>query len=467
MILIGELLFYTLIILLPINIGKHFTISSSYIRGVLVDYYILTIYLTDLILILLGLILLTDLIIIKNIDFRKTFTDILKPPRSLFGIFLKSNHLVVLALFLLMVWSFLTLFTATEKTLAFYRIVRFFGGGVIFLWVLLKVNLKKDFNKIIWALLLGAVIQGIISIFQFYRDGHLFGYYFLGETSFNTFTAGVSKISLFGVQHVRSYGTFPHPNILGAYLSIAISWLLYKISSQKSSKVLVLCFLVLAGGVFVSFSRVAWVITLLGLIVSYIFINKDSFRQVKKLVVILLLLIFPFHIFLFGSLNYQSSLSRRDELVDISFKMIESSPVFGVGFGNFIRRMDDFGIVSGWIRFLQPVHNIYLLYFSETGFPGFLMFVFPLIYLGWLGLRRFWSLYKAPSYIEATGPSTATLGLLVKKKEEDNRRIVFFITLSYFQLLLFGLFDHFLVTLPQGVLLFWLITALEFCVLYF
>ncbi len=51
--LVSELVFYTLLILLPVNLGAHFSADFSYIHGVLVDYYIPTVYLTDLLVIFL------------------------------------------------------------------------------------------------------------------------------------------------------------------------------------------------------------------------------------------------------------------------------------------------------------------------------------------------------------------------------------------------------------------------------
>ena len=47
------LLFYLILFLLPANLAKHFPVASSYVSGILVDYLIPTVYLTDILIIIL------------------------------------------------------------------------------------------------------------------------------------------------------------------------------------------------------------------------------------------------------------------------------------------------------------------------------------------------------------------------------------------------------------------------------
>ena len=45
---LDKLVFYLLIIFLPINLGKHFEILDSYVWGFLSDYLIPTVYVQDI-----------------------------------------------------------------------------------------------------------------------------------------------------------------------------------------------------------------------------------------------------------------------------------------------------------------------------------------------------------------------------------------------------------------------------------
>ena len=118
-----------------------------------------------------------------------------------------------------------------------------------------------------------------------------------------------------------------------------------------------------------------------------------------------------------------SSWTRRISLNNIAFKMWLSSPVFGVGLNNFVPRMEEFGRVIANYRFLQPVHNIYLLVLSETGLVGL------------IGL-------------------TSLMGLIIKKLWEKRKEKYIASLLHCFIVILFlGSFDHYFLTIQQGMLL--------------
>jgi O-antigen ligase len=108
--------------------------------------------------------------------------------------------------------------------------------------------------------------------------------------------------------------------------------------------------------------------------------------------------------------------------------MFKDHPLLGVGLNNFTVAMDEYGQVSGWTRFLQPVHNVYLLVAAETGLVGFIAFIGLLFIV-------FCSLIKKRNYL---------------------------LLISMTQITLLCLFDHYFFTLQQTDLLFWLIVGLVF-----
>ena len=116
----------------------------------------------------------------------------------------------------------------------------------------------------------------------------------------------------------------------------------------------------------------------------------------------------------------QTSFDRRSQLAGMAIKMVQDSPLIGQGLNNFTVVMDQYGIIAATTRFLQPVHNIYLLILAETGILGLFGF-------GYLIVCAFRS------------PRPAVLKL------------------SLFTLLFLGLFDHYPFTLQQGMLLLFLL----------
>ena len=60
------------------------------------------------------------------------------------------------------------------------------------------------------------IIQFCLGFVQV-ASGSSLGLMLLGEASLSLEIAGVSKVSVIGLEFLRAYGTFAHPNILGAY----------------------------------------------------------------------------------------------------------------------------------------------------------------------------------------------------------------------------------------------------------
>ena len=108
-------------------------------------------------------------------------------------------------------------------------------------------------------------------------------------------------------------------------------------------------------------------------------------------------------------------------------------PLLGVGVGQFVPNMlAKFSHLPS--AAYQPVHNIYLLIVSETGFAGLSAFL----------LFLFFSFYD---FIRGV----------------NFRKLYSFSFLTFtFSFLTIGLFDHFLWTSQQGSLIFWMVWALLF-----
>ena len=110
-----------------------------------------------------------------------------------------------------------------------------------------------------------------------------------------------------------------------------------------------------------------------------------------------------------------------------------SSPVVGVGYGNFRALYDIPGIASG----IFDVHNLYLQLLAETGLLGFTAFFFMIVHVIRKCLRA------------------------LKQQTHDLKAVVNFAALAaVVSVLLHGFVDFLFIVSPQFTLLFWLVLAL-------
>ena len=127
----------------------------------------------------------------------------------------------------------------------------------------------------------------------------------------------------------------------------------------------------------------------------------------------------------------EEAVTQRVYYNKIASSMTTSQPLLGVGIGQFVPDfMSKFKHLPPNIY--QPVHNLYLLIASETGFIGFgalLLFIF-------FSFRQF---IRRADF-----------------KKLSSYSFLIFIT----SFLIIGIFDHFLWTSQQGSFIFWAVLAL-------
>lgn len=316
---------------------------------------------------------------------------------------------------------------AVNSPAAIYKLAKIIELILFAYYLKNNINIKKDIKKIVYILSLSVIWQSVLSLGQWFKQSSIFGYWFFGEQPYNTATIGIKIIDFFGRLKIAPLGTFPHPNILAGFLVISLIIILSY--SDRDRRLFWIKFgAVILGTIslLLTFSFPAWMIFL---IISGWQLGIRKRKDLVKIImgvglIGVILLIRPRKI-----LTYpweKTSLTRRISLNQISAKMWASSPIFGVGLNNFIVRMEDFGQISGNIRFLQPVHNIYLLILAETGIIG-------MIGLIWL-IKTIWN----------------------KKRSQ---KLSFFYPLA--AILFLGLFDHYFLTIQQGMLILALVLGLS------
>lgn len=298
------------------------------------------------------------------------------------------------------------------------RIEQYLVAGLFGVYLASK-NLKEVKSQIFWSLGLATVVESALAIGQFLK-GQTLGFWILGEREFSLSTPAIAKFDFQGIQFLRPYATFPHPNVLAAFLLLTLPLMSY----LKPNGGFTFLSTILGGIVIIlSVSRVA----LITAIAEAIVLLK---KKALILLVFVLILLLPILITRFSTLFTFDNLSflRREQLTTVAFKLWLSNPILGVGLNNFIPKASD-DILVGPSRFLQPVHNIYLLALAETGL---------------VGLSGFLALIGFPIF------------MLFKLNP---------IFLIWIVILFLGMFDHYFLTLPQGYRLLFLVWGLSLSVL--
>lgn len=382
--MINRALFFLFFLLLPTQLGKHFFFPFSYINGVRVDYLAPTAYLIDIIVFLL--VIFNFKIVFKFFQNKKVFIGLF-----LLLINVLFSRLPVISFYwLIKIIEFLTVFSLAKKMLK---------------------TLKE--KSILTAFLLSGLFELFLSIAQFINQHSVQGiFYYFGERLISLSMPGVAKASLRGIELLRPYGTFSHPNSLAGFFLVLYFFVL---TNKKFNRYLVLKYLFLLVSsllIFLSFSKIA---ILTYLFLSIIYYLKSSIKIKCRLCVLARLFITIVVSFIFlQATTDPATIGKRMELIKNSITIIFCYPIYGVGLRSYLIEQAKFSS-KYYLFFNQPVHNIFLLYFSELGTVVGGLIVF-------LSLAKINQLIKISSYV-------------------------------FFAIILTGLFDHYWLTLQQNFLL--------------
>jgi O-antigen ligase len=418
-----RIIFYLLLLFLPTQFGKHFWPEFSIISGLRVDYLSPTLYVTDIIILLLFIVWFIR--IIRNAKFTSW--------RIAFNY--KS-------LFLFLGFLIFNIYLSQNVLNGVYHFVKLLEFLFVAYYVATTIVSLEQVKKVFFVLGISVIFQSGLAITQFLKQGSLGGvFYFFGERLFTAATPGIANASINGELLLRPYGTFSHPNVLAGFLLLGMISLLFSLSWTKKREKMVWAPALLLGSsaLLLTMSRVALLVWI-GLLLS-VFLRQISVKPGKPLLALLFLFIFTFFIMgtPFGSRLLQTNRAeeavvQRTELMRASAVMIGQQPVIGIGFGNFLPELTRVQKPLSPGLYLQPVHNIFLLILTEIGIVGFSFFL-------WFLFQTYKRLFQH-----------------VKKTKGFPYRI-FIVLLTV--ILVLGSFDHYFLTLQQGQLLFAFIVGLS------
>ena len=392
-------LFSLLILLLPSQLGKHFWFDFSLVRGVRIDYLSPTLYVTDI---------LTIGVLMSWWWHRKKIKD----QRSKIKTKAQSAKLLFVIIFIA-----INIFFSSNPFLTIYKWLKFFEFTLLAFYVYKNSKLLGY-----WLFSITLLYSSFLALSQFFFQHSIGGlWWFLGERTFTSTTPGIAQIIIGGKLFLRPYATFSHPNQLAGYILIVLTLLTSARRGLAESMLIVLGCLVLI----LTFSKAV-------LLTGFLIILLHSFFKRKKKNIVLspgFIFVSTVFIGLLGIwavdiLPFQSeSFTLRALLTSASLGMTLSSPVWGVGLGNFIPQVSAFISPLTNVAILQPVHNIYLLIAAETGLAGLGFFL-------WFLLKIFNNSNLKPQTSNLTVYHLALVAILI-----------------------IGLFDHYFVTLQQTQLL--------------
>ncbi len=366
------------IFLIPSNLFYKLDVSHAYVHGMLVDYLIPKISASDLpMLVMLGLWCLT------RFWHRSRLKN--KPEVAV----IKDPSILIFLLFIILLGA--RQFFTQNVEASWWWLLKL-GEMGLFVWFLKSHRtIFQDFqNRWLWITLTGTLLfQAVTGILQFYRQQSVFpSYLFLGEVNFNH-SIGLAKDNYFHTANILAYGTTSHPNVLAGFIVLGGLLLLKKFGLQvwQGSWWQKLLALIIASTLLwtlVLTQSIAAVLCLLiglGVIIGQKFwcnLGKTSSTKFKYIVFICLclssLFIVPELLHL-GSLRFPNnqSFTRRDTLNRAALAMIEHQPIFGVGLDNFTVNLEKYSQSKEIVRFIQPAHNVLILWIAETGLLGILI----------------------------------------------------------------------------------------------
>lgn len=333
-------------------------------------------------------------------------------------------------------------------SLSLLHAVRFLAG--LGAWYAVSGGFRErlvTFGDVAWALALAGLFQAGVGTFQFMTGGSA-GLRLLGESVITPETAGVARVAADGALFLRAYGTMAHANLLAMFLSLSLlSW---GYLFLRAARPLARGFL--GGGVFavllalaLTFSRSGWIAAAIGMAVLIVATFGDSaFRRRALSLFVAILISF---VAIGATLGWvlapragfsfsETSVASRIAYMKMGFAIIAANPE-GVGIGNARAYAEREGLYAAQgltsSHEIQPIHNLYLLIGAETGLAGLVLFLLFLV-------------YEARAFLRSRmGRLASRMEILVKGALAG----------MACALLVMGLFDHFLWTLPAGRLMLW------------
>lgn len=385
-----KILFLLLVATLPLQLGTFFFLDFSYIKAIRTDYLAPALYLSDC---------------VALVTFFFWWREIVS--------FFRNRYvLLFLALFIVPV------IFAEVTGIALFRYFKVLEWLSIFA-IAQSIELEKKSNTFIKLMLIAifgfTAFELCLSTAHLANKSTLLGiFYWFGERAISVTTPDAAVAVLNGNLFMRPYGTFSHPNSMAGFFLLVYFFVLtfpaFKPFPRLRAITMFLSMLI----IFITFSKtVIGIFVLINVLVfaGVLFQNKCRLCGIARFIV----LVAVAAVFTLPA-GDPFTLTKRVSLTDNALQIISQNPITGVGLGNYLYAQSEFpNPYTSY--FLQPVHNILLLFLSETG----LIVGGILLYLGFKKINPLFS----------------------------NKTFIYCFAVVF----LSGMMDHYWITLQQNLLL--------------
>lgn len=411
------LLFLGIVFLIPFSIRHVFDSSLNFKTGAYSDFTSISLYFSDFLVVWL---------IIRHFNKLKGFTW-----HKLLG--------------LSIIWIALELAFHRFPPLQSYFSIRLVTL-LLFSGVIASIGLNK--NKIeffTWIITILGAIQSIIATIQFLIQKSI-GLYLLGESHLSPDMYGIAKIVAHGTRFIRGYGTFPHSNLLAAFLVTTTLLCIYllTLNYQRYTKVLIyILFSINLLGIIMTFSRGGILTITFGVILAILMLFFSGKRKLAVYLLMVTLAVGAISIIalkpylLTRSTLSDNAVKERLFYNKVGVEIIKDNPIIGTGPGLSVLHMKQYSPTNLETWEIQPIHNYYLIAIAEWGIGALVLFaviLFPIISLA----KKVWA--------------------SIKKNTPDFWQIILLIIGSCFLILFF--LDHYFYTIWQTQVLLWMFLGL-------
>ena len=380
--------------------------------------------------------------------------------------FFNRHNAIFTIFFLFIAWSWLSLIWSQIPQIAIFRSIKLIEVFIVFAFILNKIVPHRTYllNSFIIIIIVGT-FQSIFAICQFILQKSL-GLTWLWESMIAPNIPGVAKIIVNGDKYIRSYGLMPHPNILGGFLLVSIILTITIICISRKPQIIDKCslwntlnkFIVPRGtqlillillvfqiiAQFLTFSKSAILGTIIG-IAYLIVVSRETFGVLFKITkygffVFLIILLLAINLKFDIGLWLNQSLQERIVYLNISRETITNNVLTGSGIGQFVPNMSKHHNLAEWQ--FQPVHNVFLLVWSELCLIGLILFTFII-----------WMIIYKPKITNVSRETNRINGYLTIKNMLNSLII---------GLIFIMLFDHYFWDIHQGILILWTVAGYSY-----
>lgn len=396
-----SLLIAAAVFLAPINLFLKWGEAQAYVGGIFTDYLVNKFWIGEIPVLLVILFWLPGKI---------------HGPIKKIQLFLKKNTWLILAFLLLIIRQFFSPIPAVSL----WSLSKLIELG-LFAWCLTDLWPRISHKLFQLALLLTILFQAGIASLQFFRQQPLFEYQVLGETQL-TGSINIARSIFRTGEKILPYGTTAHPNILaGSLVILTMLWLKLRDQRRENFTWQALVFVtIISWTLFLTQSYSA----IIALAVFFIFQSLPKIKHWAPWLAGGGIIAIPLMLF-FMPLRLQSeSLLRRNFLNTQAIAVITKNPLDGVGLSAFSTTLKTPAANQAeLVRFVQPVHNVFLLLLTETGWLGLGIFFLTVKHFKntehWYWLVALIPLLSLDHYLVTQWAGMMMLGLLLGSRSWD------------------------------------------------